>query len=233
MPSSRTASPAPAARPARRCRPGVRAGEGLRERNKRLKWGRIQRAARELFERDGFEATTARAIAARAGVGTGTLFLYARDKRELLFRVFQDEARRLFAEAAARAAERPEASLVDALMDLFARFLDFYAARPALASALLRELFFRPYEPERLGALTREYADQVLERVERARVRGELRRDVATEAAAQAFFAHYAFWTQAWLGSRQVSRARAERGLRAALQLQVDGLRAPRRRRTP
>ena len=83
--------------------PPAAAAGGLRERNKRDKWTRIQRAARAIFSRDGFDAATLRAIAARAGVATGTLFLYARDKRALLFLVFQDESRRIFAEARADA----------------------------------------------------------------------------------------------------------------------------------
>lgn len=223
----------PAAAPRPRVRSRVPA-EGLRERNKREKRTRIERAARELFERQGFEATTARAIAARARVGLGTLFLYARDKRELLFRVFADESRRLFAEAERAVASRPRAALVDALMELFGRFLDFYAGRPELAAALLREFFFRPYEPERLGALSREYGERVAALVERARTRGELRADLPVPLAASALFAHYAFWTQAWLGSGAVTREQAETQLRQALALQIDGMRpaATNRRRT-
>lgn len=213
--------------------PAAAPAEGLRERNKREKRARIERAARELFERKGFEAATARAIAARARVGLGTLFLYARDKRDLLFLVFADESRRLFDEAERAIAARPRAGLVDQLMELFGRFLAFYAGRPELAAALLRELFFRPYEPERLGALSREYAGRVAALVERARDRGELRADVPVPLAAQALFAHYAFWTQAWLGSRVVARDEAEARLRDALALQIDGLRpaaTPKRR---
>lgn len=201
--------------------------EGLRERNKREKRTRIERAARELFERHGFDATTAREIAARARVGLGTLFLYARDKRELLFLVFEKESHRLFAEADAAVAARPEAPLVDTLMELFGRFLGFYAERPDLAAALLREFFFRPYEPERLGALSRAYGERVAALVERARSRGEIRSGVPTALAANSLFAHYAFWTQAWLGSRVVSREQAEQRLREALTWQIEGLRAP------
>jgi AcrR family transcriptional regulator len=226
--------PRPAARPTDRAAAG--APGGLRERNKREKLLRIRRAARELFARRGFEATTAREIAARARVATGTLFLYARDKRELLFLVFAEEARRLFAEADAAFAARPDAGLVDSLMDLFERFLDFYAGNPELSAAIVAELFSRPYEPERLGSLTREYAERVGARVARARARGEVRADVPAAAIAGALFAHYAYWAQAWLLSRLVSHAQARAGLREALRLALEGLRPPapgsRRRRS-
>jgi len=70
--------------------------------------------------------------------------------------------------------------------------------------------------------------------VERARARGELRADLPVPLAASALFAHYAFWTQAWLGSRAITREEAEARLREALALQIDGMRpaaAPRRTR--
>lgn len=202
---------------------GVAPAGGRRERGKREKAERIRDAARALFEGQGFEATTLRQIAAEADVGLGTLFLYARDKRDLLFLVFQDESRRLFAEG--RAAAAPDADLVDALMALFGRFVAFYARHPELSAAIVQELFFRPHDPERLGALTREYGAHVAELVAAAQRRRALRADVPVAIAANALFAHYAFWVQAWLGSRLVSREQAEERLREALRLQVEGLR--------
>jgi AcrR family transcriptional regulator len=201
---------------------------GRRERNKRDKWTRIERAARAEFAKHGFDQAALRTIAARARVATGTLFLYARDKPELLFLVCQDEARRIVAEARAAAADG--GPLAGALMHLFARFFDFYARDPELSAAILREFFFRPYEPERLGALTREYGALVAELVESARAAGEIRGDVPVPVAANALFAHYAYWVQTWLGSRLVSREQAEARLAEALSLQIEGLRPDGRR---
>jgi AcrR family transcriptional regulator len=48
---------------------------------------RILEAAEEVFHERGFEGAGMREIAKRAGVGTGTLFLYAADKRGLLLLV--------------------------------------------------------------------------------------------------------------------------------------------------
>src|SRR5262245_44638568 len=71
---------------------------GQRARKKRDKLERLRAAAWELFATKGFDATTTREIAERAGVATGTLFLYAKDKPDLLFLVhglgepvFEDE----------------------------------------------------------------------------------------------------------------------------------------------
>lgn len=62
-----------------------------REQNKALKRARIARAAREVFERDGFERATVQEISGRAGVGAGTLFRYAATKAELLMMVSNDD----------------------------------------------------------------------------------------------------------------------------------------------
>lgn len=45
---------------------------------------RIHAAARELFRERGFDATTLRAIAARAGMGTSSIYRHIRSKEELL-----------------------------------------------------------------------------------------------------------------------------------------------------
>src|ERR1700691_2568688 len=64
---------------------------GLRERNKLDKLRRIKDAATELFMQKGFDDTTTRAIALRAGVGLGTVFIYAPTKRDLLFLIINEE----------------------------------------------------------------------------------------------------------------------------------------------
>jgi len=198
-------------------------GESLRERNKREKRARLLRAARELFERRGFEGATARAICRRARIGTGTLFLYARDKRELLRLAFEEDARALWTGARARSAEH--VTLVEALLDLFGAFIAYYDAHPTLARSLAAQLFASP-EGGAAAALDAEFLGHVTALVERAQERGELRRDHPAALLATACFAHYTWWLLAWLVTRSVSRAEAEAGLRETLQLQLEGLRA-------
>jgi AcrR family transcriptional regulator len=66
-------------------------GLGLRELKKLDKLRRIKAAAANLFTTKGFDATTTAEIAERAGVGEGTIFLYASEKRDLLFDICMDE----------------------------------------------------------------------------------------------------------------------------------------------
>ena len=88
---------------------------GLREQNKLDKLRRIKDAARELFITKGFDDTTTREIAQRASVGIGTLFIYADNKRDLLFLVANDELEQ--ATMRAHASIRDDASLLQNLLD--------------------------------------------------------------------------------------------------------------------
>jgi AcrR family transcriptional regulator len=57
--------------------------KSLRERNKEDKLARIEHAARRLFSKQGYDLTTTREIAERAGIGVGTLFVYFPEKRDI------------------------------------------------------------------------------------------------------------------------------------------------------
>ena len=87
---------------------------GLRERNKLDKLRRIKEAASELFIRKGYDDTTTREIAVRAGVGLGTIFVYAATKRDLLFLLANDGLQQVVEMFhAARAATLPTGSPTD------------------------------------------------------------------------------------------------------------------------
>ncbi|MGN6206204.1 TetR family transcriptional regulator [Humibacter sp.] len=81
---------------------------------------RLEAAALELFERQGFAATTVPQIAERAGLTTRTFFRYFADKREVMYAGDQFPAlvARIFAEAPA------DASPVDLVTTSIQRFSD-------------------------------------------------------------------------------------------------------------
>jgi AcrR family transcriptional regulator len=113
---------------------------GQRERNKIDKLRRIKDAARELFVAKGFDDTTTREIALRAGVGLGTIFVYAANKRDLLFLIVNDELKDITKEAEASISER--ASLLENLLDISRRHYEFFGLQPALSRLVLREMVF-------------------------------------------------------------------------------------------
>lgn len=113
---------------------------GLRERNKLDKLRRIKAAARELFVAKGFDDTTVREIATRADVGMGTLFLYADNKRDLLFLIANDELETITDKA--NAAFRPDTAVLANLMRAFRPHYEFFGQQPELSRVKLREMTF-------------------------------------------------------------------------------------------
>ncbi len=194
---------------------------GLRERKKLEKLERITEAAADLFRQQGFEATTGRQICERAGIGTGTLFLYVNDKRDLLALMFRPQARAVF-DRLARGLNEGE-SLEEGLFRIFSAFLSLYARDTALARLFTQDLLFRGHDNPELKALHDELRDRVTESVRDAQNRRELRTDISADQLALSFLAHYVFWLQLWLGTDQISRREASRGLRSALRTQIDG----------
>src|SRR5271154_4586813 len=101
---------------------------GLRARSKLERLRRIEEAARAVFREKGYEGATTREIAARAGVGTGTLFLYARDKRQLLRMIYRGNVATLTAQTFATVPN--DAPLLDQLAFLFRPRYAFWAEDP-------------------------------------------------------------------------------------------------------
>lgn len=119
---------------------------GRRERNKQEKRARIVSAARKLFRERGFAETTTQQIAERADIGTGTLFLYAKSKEDILVMVFRDE---MIETAKLAFANMPsKGSLVDRLMHVFGLMIRYHERDIELSRILLKEIMFQS-APER------------------------------------------------------------------------------------
>jgi len=118
----------------------VEAPVSQRERNKEDKFRRIRDASLELFLSKGFDDTTTREIAARAGVGLGTVFVYAKTKRDLLFLIVNGDLERVVEEA--RAAFRPDRSMLENLLTIIRLHYAIYAKQPELSRLTLREMYF-------------------------------------------------------------------------------------------
>lgn len=201
------------------------APQSLREQNKQRNFANIKRAAKHLFEQKGFEKTTTREIAEAAGIGTGTLFLYARDKAELLIMVYSDSLAEITEQAfATLSADVP---LLEALIHVFSPFFHFYEQHPENARHFLKELLFHPGEQayhQLFSRQNQELVARIAQLVERAQARGEVRQDVEPFQAASGFFALYFAIVTAWLGSFLLVNITSIEQLRAAFDLQIKGM---------
>jgi AcrR family transcriptional regulator len=126
---------------------------GRRERNKQQKLDRITAAASELFAEHGVEDVTTQQIADRADIGTGTLFLYAKTKGELLLLVQNAH----YAEALERGRADAETirDALDAVMAIVRPIVECNRTQVDNGRTYLREMVFGdPTEPHHSEALS-------------------------------------------------------------------------------
>lgn len=194
---------------------------GRRERNKQEKLARIVGAARRLFSERGFAETTTQQIAEAADIGTGTLFLYARSKEDLLVMVFSDEM--LETARAAFASVDGAAPLLDQLMQVFSSMLAYHERDPDLARILLKEVMFpdgvgRTADiSELLEVIFAGLADLVV----RARDAGRCHQDAPPLLIAENLFANYYMDLLGRLGGR-TSGAQFQSRLRQHLAITIN-----------
>lgn len=197
--------------------------QGLRARNKHDKLVRIRAAADRLFEGQGYDGTTVEQIAREADVAKGTVFLYARDKQELLILVFLDRIGHLVDTALSTV---PEAPVLEQILHLFEGLIEHYATVPALAKRFIREaLFLDGDKGQAYQELTIGFVLQLADLLDAAQQRGELRPGFDRLQASRNIFAVYAMTLVDWLSEPTPQAEAGLQQLRAALAQLFDGLR--------
>jgi len=125
---------------------------GRRERNKQAKLERITAVASELFAAHGVDEVTTQQIADAADIGTGTLFLYAKTKGELLLLV--QNAHYAAALERGRVAAAGANTALDAVVALLAPVVACNRVQVDNGRTYLREMVFGdPTEPHHAEAL--------------------------------------------------------------------------------
>ena len=125
---------------------------GRRERNKQAKLDRITAAASKLFAEHGVDDVTTQQIADEADIGTGTLFLYAKTKGELLLMVQNSS----YSDALVRgrAAADNATDTLDAVMAIVEPVVECNRVQVLNGRTYLREIVFGdPEEPHHREAL--------------------------------------------------------------------------------
>ena len=195
---------------------------GRREQNRRQKLRSIEEAGRDLFKAKGFEETTTRELARSAGVGTGTLFLYFPEKRDLLLHLFHRDVKDVYAHAFVGVPA--DVPLLDQLGYVFRRCYDYYERDLRLSRAFLRELFFADPESRRKHSGEESFSEELAKLVESAQQRGELRSDVDRRRIAMLIMNVYVVGLVGWLVGSLATRAELDATVRGNLELCVEGL---------
>ncbi|MEN6541931.1 TetR/AcrR family transcriptional regulator [Parvibaculum sp.] len=197
---------------------------GRRERNKQEKLARIVEAAKELFGTKGFAETTTQEIAEKADIGTGTLFLYAKSKEDLLVMVFKDE---MIATSQEAFKTLPAgSSLINQLMHVFDMMIVYHARDIDLAKALIREITVPPEKSSRhddLMALMPVIYGGIADLIIAGQKAGKLRLDIDPLLVAESLFAIYYIGLVGWL-SGIVTKTQFIKRLRPRLELAIEGI---------
>ena len=200
---------------------------GLRERNKLEKLHRIKAAARKLFIQKGFDDTTTREIAHVAGVGIGTVFTYADNKRDLLFLIANDDLAEVTGRA--EASVRDDASCLQNLVTVFRHHYELLGQQPELSRLMLREMTF--YDSGRQADEFQAIRERVM-RLVGSVVKKALDRGTIQSSEDPAFIGWVAFSIfqvelRRWLTAKKLDTETGIQALQRALKLLLQGVTAP------
>lgn len=175
---------------------------GRRERNKLEKQRRIVAAARRLFAEQGFAETTTLQIAEAADIGTGTLFLYASSKEDLLLLIFKDEMLEVAHTSLAQVT--PDQSSIDSIMAVFERMVDYHSKDMDLTRILLREQIIPSNDRRQsdVDELVRVIFRGLAKLIRMGQATGEIADRLNPKLAAQSCFSIYYFGLLRWLNKR-------------------------------
>jgi AcrR family transcriptional regulator len=173
----------------------------------------------------GYDRTTTREIAQRAGIATGTLFLYASDKADILCLVMHD---RLAESIDVSVTSLPrEGRLLDQLMHVFRAIFTMYGEVPGLAAEFVKVVPSADGPNGRkVSALTFAFLHHLASLVNDAKVKGEIAAEIDSFRAARNIFALYFAALLSWLAKLETLEAALDPGLRESLALQIRGLHA-------
>jgi AcrR family transcriptional regulator len=202
----------------------AKARKGRRELNKEDKLRRIKDAARQQFIANGYDETSTRQIAVKAGVALGTLFLYAANKRDLLFLVVNDELEDVAMRAAA--AVKPDVSFLANLLSAFRLLYEFFGREPRLARLTLREMmFYEAGHQAKRFLKTRERMIWLCEDIVRkAQLKNEIGSKDDARKIGAVIFAIFQIEIRKWLTPRRVDVDDGLAQLRQSLEIVMAGL---------
>lgn len=197
---------------------------GQREKNKALKLQMIKEAANTLFVERGFDEATTREIARRAGVGMGTIFLYADNKRDLLFLIANDDLADVNNSVTKEVlAGKPP---LESLLVIFEKQYKYFARQPDLSRAMLREMTF--YDSGKQGLrfqkIRKMLIDQINNVFSTGQASGTVRQDVTPDYLGWLAFSVYQVELRRWIMDEKPNLAQGKRRLRKALDILFSGL---------
>ena len=185
---------------------------------------KVLEAARDLFNEIGYDETTIRAIAERAGVSVGSVFTTFASKSDVLSQVMDDRVESLFAELD-RVARHLRGSIIDRVSSVFAIHYDFECRRVKLFLAHVAASFSPTLEATTIpyGRNSR-FKGMLLDMLAEAAERGEVRSDADLDLVLDTLMAAYA-WNYRLAAQRRADAATMTAIMERQVALIINGLR--------
>ncbi len=143
-----------------------------------------------LFSERGFDKTTIRAIAQKAGIAVGTLFVHFPDKPALLAATLYEDIEQVL--QTAMATVPADALIMEKLLHLAQSLYLHHAQNRSLARVLIKEtLFMRGEWGDAFQAQSMTFVDNVTTLLTAAQANGEIAANANCQLTATAFFSHY------------------------------------------
>jgi len=155
--------------------------------DKQDKRRRILNAAVKVFAEKGFYNSKVAEIARRAGVADGTIYLYFKNKDEILIHIFEEEMEKITAHM--RDVLAAESDAIAQLRCFVNTHLSFVRKNPKLAQVFQLELrqsnkFIKEYT----GSKLREYLNLAGQIIESGQAQGVIRADLTASLVKRALF---------------------------------------------
>lgn len=166
---------------------------GVRETQKLETRRKVLEAARDLFNEIGYEETTIRAVAERAGVSVGSVFTTFASKADVLSQVMDDRVDALYRELE-HVARHMRGSVLDRLCSLFAIHYDFECRRVRLFLAHIAASFSPSLESSTVPYGRNErFKVMIIEMLREGQTKGEVRDDADLDLILDTLMGAYAW----------------------------------------
>jgi AcrR family transcriptional regulator len=199
---------------------------GVRETQKQSTRRKVLEAARDLFNEIGYDETTIRAIAERAGVSVGSVFTTFASKADVLSQVMDDRVDALYSELD-RVARHLRGSVADRVSSVFAIHYEFECRRVKLFLAHVAASFSPSLEPSTIpfGRNVR-FKFMLVDMITDGVARGEVRPDCDHDLVLDTLMAAYA-WNYRLAAQKGADAAHMTALMERQVALIFDGLRPP------
>ncbi|MFN3857215.1 MAG: TetR/AcrR family transcriptional regulator [Caulobacter sp.] len=196
---------------------------GVRKEQKAATREKVLAAARDLFHEIGYEETTVRAVAERAGVSVGSVFTTFSSKADILSQVMADRVGALQDELG-RVVPYLRGGTADRLCSLFAIHYDFECRRVKLFLAHIAASFSPSLEPTTVPyGRNANFRGMILDMLADGVTRGDVRPDVDLELVLDTLMAAYA-WNYRLAAQSLADAAALTAAMDRQIHLIADGL---------